>query len=211
MTRSQLLFGFIAGSVAVIGAAVVGCSEDPTSLSSSGNPSSSSGASGDGSSGGTSSGAPAPVVYKAKATIASTGPADAGSKLSGTVEFVETDGTTKITVKMQGGVPGDHGLHIHEVGDCGDAGMAAGGHWNPADAGHGFPNEPEHHLGDLGNVLINSDGTGSTVKTSTELAVKDGPSSVVGRAVIYHDKHDDGTGAVGNAGARPGCGVIVKE
>jgi Cu-Zn family superoxide dismutase len=108
-------------------------------------------------------------------------------------------------------VPGDHGVHIHEFPSCGDAGAGAGSHWNPADAGHGFPQSPVHHLGDLGNLLINSDGTGSTVLKSKDFYVKDGPSSVINHAIIYHSQHDDGTQPSGNSGARLGCGVIQKQ
>jgi Cu-Zn family superoxide dismutase len=36
-----------------------------------------------------------------------------------------------------------------------------------------------------------------------------GPLSVIGRAVVFHQGTDDGTTQpTGNAGARPGCGII---
>jgi Cu-Zn family superoxide dismutase len=34
------------------------------------------------------------------------------------------------------------------------------------------------------------------------------PSSFLGRAIIVHEKADDGGQPVGNAGGRIGCGVI---
>ena len=110
-----------------------------------------------------------------------------------------------------GGAPGNHGLHIHENPSL-RGWRTPGAHWNPADAGHGLPELSDtHHLGDLGNILVNSDGTGTTVKTSKAFTVQDGPNSVVNHAVIYHEKHDDGTGPAGNAGPRPGCGIVTKE
>jgi Cu-Zn family superoxide dismutase len=66
-------------------------------------------------------------------------------------------------------------------------------------------------MGDLGNITINSDGTGKLVQTSSVFSVKPGPYSVVGHAVIYHANLDDGLPPVGNAGARPGCGVITSQ
>ena len=42
------------------------------------------------------------------------------------------------------------------------------------------------------------------------LTVTEGPDSVVGKAVIFHEKVDDlKTQPTGNAGARFGCGVVV--
>ena len=41
------------------------------------------------------------------------------------------------------------------------------------------------------------------------LTVKPGPNSVVGKAVIFHEKADDlTTQPTGNAGGRFGCGVM---
>jgi superoxide dismutase, Cu-Zn family len=224
MTRLQLRLGVLVGCVVVSSIAVVaGCSDDPPAP---GAPSGTSGSSSSGSSGASSSsgtsGTVSSPILKAKATIAPTvdaGP-DAAPGLSGSAEFEEStlqDGGTwtKVTVKITGGTPGDHGLHIHENGSCDatDAGpaLAAGGHWNPIDAGHSLPQSGSGHMGDLGNIYIGSDGTGTLPATSTVFYVKPGPYSVVGHAVIYHANPDNGLPPVGNAGPRPGCGVIVKQ
>ncbi len=185
----------------------------------SGSTNTSSGTSGTSNSSGTpatSSGAPV-TELKAKADIQPTSDA---STVQGTAEFVENGSVTIVTVNIasSGGPPGEHGLHIHENGSCepvdGGAGLGAGGHWNPADAGHGFPSAEPHHLGDLGNIMIDDAGAGSSKLTfpASKLYVHDGPLSVVGHAVIFHAQRDDGVSQpVGNAGARPGCGVIQKE
>jgi len=151
----------------------------------------------------------------AKAVLASTG---GGSAVEGTAVFVEKGDETTVTVTITagGGAPGEHGLHIHEKGSCdpvdGGPGLAAGGHWNPVDAGHGYPSATPHHLGDLGNITIDAEGKGTVVVKSKDFYVHDGPNSVVGHTVIYHAQKDDGVSQpVGNAGARPGCGVIQKQ
>lgn len=204
--------------VSVAGALAWACSDDSTPPPS--DEASSSGTSGSNTSGGTSgssgtSGTSTPI--KAKATIKATSDA---SRVEGTAEFVENGAAMTVTVAItsSGGTPGEHGLHIHDKGSCdavdGGPGLGAGGHWNPADSGHGFPSGALHHLGDLGNIAIDDAGQGSvklTVPTTT-MHVHDGPNSVVGHAVIYHAQMDDGVSQpVGNAGARPGCGVIQKE
>ena len=86
---------------------------------------------------------------------------------------------------------------------------AAGGHWNPADAGHGLPAAAVHHAGDMGNISIGADGKGTLTLLSKEWTVQPGPKSVVGHSLIFHIRQDDGTSQpVGDAGTRPGCGVI---
>jgi len=59
--------------------------------------------------------------------------------------------------------PGKHGFHIHENGDCGDGGKAAGGHYNPNGVSHGLllrDGFQKAHAGDLGNVEIDANGRG---------------------------------------------------
>ena len=106
---------------------------------------------------------------------------------------------------------GMHGFHIHEKGDCGDAEFKnAGGHFNPANEAHGAPTDADHHAGDLGNIEIAADGSGALAISSDMLTVGPGDISVVGRAVILHEKQDDlKTQPTGDAGGRIACGVIV--
>jgi Cu-Zn family superoxide dismutase len=93
----------------------------------------------------------ATATKKAKATLAATGLPDSGTP-SGSIE-IEADGTqATVKISVSGATNGYHGVHIHAAGDCAnnDAGYAgaAGGHWNPTDAGHGFPSSGNHHAGD---------------------------------------------------------------
>src|SRR5690606_7974594 len=97
---------------------------------------------------------------------------------------------------------------------AGAAGGAAGGHWNPGGTGHGLPGSAAHHPGDMGNITIAADGTGTLSLTATGFTVNPagGALSAVGKAVIFHQGTDDGvTQPTGNAGGRAGCGVIVTQ
>src|SRR5512147_449485 len=70
-----------------------------------------------------------------------------GSKVTGTATFTEHEGKVMMKVVVSGLTPGDHAIHLHEVGDCSapDA-MSAGGHWNPTSEKHGkWGHAPFHH------------------------------------------------------------------
>lgn len=142
------------------------------------------------------------------ARIAGTSP---NSTISGMVSFEDTKAGLKVSAKLAGLPPGPHGFHIHEFGNCDDAGRAAGGHYNPTNAKHGF--EPKDgikraHAGDMGNIVAAADGTASLdlVLPKVQLSGKYG---VGGRAVIIHERADDFSQPVGNAGSRIACGTIV--
>lgn len=133
-----------------------------------------------------------------------------GSKLGGKATFVETKDGVTVTIELTGAPPGRVAVHVHENGDCSapDA-KSAGEHFNPWHKDHGLPPSAERHLGDLGNVEIKPDGTGSSVVSVAGANLKDhNQSSYAKRAIIVHEKQDDGGQPSGNAGARIGCGVI---
>jgi Cu-Zn family superoxide dismutase len=133
-----------------------------------------------------------------------------GSQMTGTADFLEKDGAVTVTIKLAGATPGQHGAHVHETGDCSDPkAMTAGGHFNPDNAQHGAPDAPPHHNGDLGNITVGADGTGTLTITTKDLTVAAGPKSVVGKAIVVHAGADDLKGQpAGNSGARAACGVI---
>ena len=88
-------------------------------------------------------------------------------------------------------------------------GKSAGGHFNPDKHDHGLPTADARHLGDLGNLEVGKDGKGHTEITIPGANLKkDDPHSYLGRAIIIHEKKDDGGQPTGNAGGRIGCGVI---
>lgn len=152
-----------------------------------------------------------PVAMKvAKGSIE----ARSGSTVKGEAVFSEAGGKVHVVVTVTGATPGLHAVHVHETGDCSapDA-KSAGSHFNPdgPDHKHGAPDGVEHHAGDFGNMEVGANGTGIIDLTTSSLTVSPGPRSVVGRAIIVHEKVDDFSQPVGNAGARVGCGVINAQ
>ena len=160
-------------------------------------------------SGGTSS-ASAPAAAPestAKATLESR----SGSTVTGTATFTElSSGGVRVRVHVEKAPPGTHGLHVHEKGDCSDPeAKSAGGHFNPGGMPHAGPMASQRHAGDLGNIEIGANGKGDLDVRTDLLTVKAGPNSVVGKAVIFHEKADDlATQPTGNAGGRLACGVV---
>ncbi len=135
---------------------------------------------------------------------------------SGRVIFYQAGSQVRVVADVTGvSPPGNHGFHVHENGKCerdpGKDFASAGGHFNPAGTPHACPDAASHHAGDLGNIVINADGTGHVDVTTSALSLS-GASSVVGRAVILHAAPDDcTTQPTGNAGGRLACGVIVAS
>ena len=157
--------------------------------------------------------APAPVAAPTAAeplTATATLAPAAGSAVAGSITFSEEGDLVTVTAFLTGVTAGTHGFHVHETGDCSDAEFKnAGGHFNPTGAPHGAPTDAAHHAGDLGNIEIAADGTGSLQISTALLTVGPGPNSAVGRAVILHEKADDmKTQPTGDAGGRIACGVI---
>ncbi len=143
--------------------------------------------------------------------------ARAGSALEGSATFERRDGNwIQFRIEVRNVSPGVHATHIHEHGDCSapDA-KSAGGHWNPTSKKHGKWGQAdgEFHLGDLGNIEVGADGTGSLVVSSDQWTMGDGgPTDILGKSIIVHAMPDDFTSQpTGNAGDRIGCGVIVLQ
>ncbi|HEX4953427.1 MAG TPA: superoxide dismutase family protein [Thermoanaerobaculia bacterium] len=135
-----------------------------------------------------------------------------GTALSGAVTFTETTGGVAIVAHLTGiQGSGAHGFHIHEKGDCSAPDFSsAGAHFNPAGAPHAGPGAGSHHAGDLGNVEVGADGSAHFELVSNSISLGDGPTSVIGLAVVLHEKADDlATQPTGNSGGRIACGIIV--
>lgn len=132
-----------------------------------------------------------------------------GNNVSGTVTFVQKDGHIEVSARVTGLAPGKHGFHIHQYGDCSDpAGKSAGGHFNPAGHPHAGPASAKRHVGDLGNLTADKNGSASLQHKDGVLKLT-GPHSILGRGVIVHAKADDlKSQPTGAAGARVACGVI---
>jgi superoxide dismutase, Cu-Zn family len=148
----------------------------------------------------------------------------AGEGVSGTVEFVEmaydTGNEVEITLTAKGLKPGLHGVHLHAVGKCEPpAFTAAGGHFDPGPAGNTDPdaNHP-FHMGDIPNLRVGADGSGTLQARTTRVTLSEGPLSLFdadGSAVIVHGNPDQGTTGEPKSGVsggpRAACGVIEKR
>jgi Cu-Zn family superoxide dismutase len=131
-----------------------------------------------------------------------------GSKAHGVIHFTEEGDEVKVTGHIEGLTPGEHAFHVHEFGDCTDLeAKSAGGHFNPDNKPHGRPEDANRHVGDLGNIMADESGK-ATINITDKVIKLRGRNSILGRAVIVHEKKDDFSQPVGNAGGRVACGVI---
>jgi Cu-Zn family superoxide dismutase len=114
-----------------------------------------------------------------------------------------------VTAHLQGLAEGEHGIHVHEKGDCSapDA-SSAGAHFAPGEP-HGAPDAQagQRHAGDLGNVTASADGSATYERMDNVIDL----SSIIGKSVVVHAQRDDmQTQPSGNSGARIGCGVVAR-
>ena len=132
----------------------------------------------------------------------------------GSVTIDADDGIVELTVNATGLPPGQHGTHLHTVGSCVAPDFkSAGGHLNPFEKQHGTDNPQGSHLGDLPNLTVDEDGTGSltvtlpgTPEELTPILFDDD-----GTAVVIHEVADDNrSDPAGNAGPRLACGVLTQ-
>ena len=134
-----------------------------------------------------------------------------GNKTFGEATFEEAAGKIHVVVYVQGLKPGqEHGLHIHEVGDCSSGdGMSTKGHFNPYGKPHAHAGTPERHAGDLPSLKAAKNGRAKVDVMIDVITIAPGPGSIIGRGLIVHADPDDyKTQPTGNAGARIACGVI---
>jgi Cu-Zn family superoxide dismutase len=134
-----------------------------------------------------------------------------GNKTFGEATFEEAGDRVRVVIFVQGLKPGqEHGLHIHEKGDCSSGdGMSAGGHFNPHGKPHGLPGGAASHAGDLPALKANKAGRANIQVDLDIITLKPGPANIIGRAVVVHADPDDyKTQPTGNSGARIACGVI---
>ena len=133
---------------------------------------------------------------------------------AGTATVTQADGGLQVTVDAKSWPKGTHGVHIHMTGQCdGPTFESAGGHWNPTDAHHGInnPEMPKPHYGDLPNMEIGADGTG-TLTAMIDGATMAGLMDADGSAFVVHAKADDlKSDPSGNSGDRIACGVFTAQ
>jgi superoxide dismutase, Cu-Zn family len=133
----------------------------------------------------------------------------------GTITFDDGRNGLVIKTKLKGLPPGEHGFHLHEGGDCGPkekdgkmtAGMAAGGHLDPAKTGKHEGPKGQGHLGDLPSLVVDKNGAAKEKLTAPRLKVAD----LAGHAVVIHeggDNFSDQPKPLGGGGGRIACGVV---
>ena len=151
----------------------------------------------------------------ATAELAPTG-AISPNPTMGKVSFTPLDHGVRVSGEVRGLPPGtEHGFHIHEKGDCGDNGNAAGGHFNPSEKHHGLHNPAGAHAGDLPNLVVGKDGKAKATFTAKGATLGEGKGSLFGpdgtALVIHADPDDEKTDPAGNSGARIACGIVERK
>lgn len=134
-----------------------------------------------------------------------------GQVVHGLATFEQTGGVVTLTVSVEQGALGVHGLHIHAGKECGTDGKLAGVTWNPDDKVHGQPGTPDSQAGDIGNVVVGSDGKGELTEpfSSSKWNIGKGDMfDIVGHPLVLDELKDDFT-LMTNPGARQACGMIV--
>jgi Cu-Zn family superoxide dismutase len=137
-------------------------------------------------------------------------------KTIGALSLTDASDGLRIAPKLEGLAPGDHGFHVHVNADCGAAagadgkmaaGLAAGGHYDPAGAGKHLGPQGAGHKGDLPFLTVAADGKATTPVVARHLKLAD----VKGRSFMVHaggDNYADQPAPLGGGGARVACGVL---
>lgn len=132
-----------------------------------------------------------------------------GSTAAGNVTFTDLGGEVQVDALFSGLTPGEHGFHVHEVGDCSatDA-SSAKGHYNPTGQRHGHHDSKARHSGDMPNLIADAQGEARLTAELKGLTV----SELIGRSVVVHADPDDYMSQpAGNSGKRIACGVIAAR
>jgi Cu-Zn family superoxide dismutase len=156
------------------------------------------------------------MLDRAKKAICIMNP-DGDSTAKGIVEMGQIQPNRPVHIKavFTGlAVNSKHGFHIHQWGNLTKGCSTAGPHFNPENKSHGGPDSEERHVGDLGNVVSDSQGNGKYELVDSKITLF-GVNSVVGRSCVLHKDEDDlGLGnfsdskTTGHSGSRIACGVI---
>ncbi|UBB89010.1 superoxide dismutase family protein [Candidatus Kaistella beijingensis] len=132
-----------------------------------------------------------------------------GTETQGTAKFVQTGKNVEMDLNVYKLTPGIHAVHIHEKGDCSSTdGSSAGGHWNPTNHDHGKFGSETFHMGDIGNLNADKEGTARLLFKTDKWCIgcKDETKNIIGKSLIIHAGRDDfKTQPTGNAGGRVGC------
>ena len=140
----------------------------------------------------------------------------------GNVEFRQAALGVLVMADLKGLSPGGHAFVIHETGVCTPNFDAAGDHFDPTDAEHGFIHaswkrgDPTGgHGGDLLNIYAADDGSARADFLTEGITLNQGPRHSVfdddGSAIIVHEKPDPYGEEEVDTGSRVACGVIKRS
>ena len=167
---------------------------------------------------------------------------NAKGELVGTATFSQSASGVKVTLRVQKLAQGEHMVHLHENGKCEAPDFkSAGNHFDPKrspmdnshDHGlHHMHNKHHHHThykhedmkhgsdqhkpaGDLPNIMVQQDGTGTLTATLSELTLGKGHNSLLkqgGTAIIIHaGANGKSTIPTVDYKTRIACGVVKPQ
>lgn len=163
------------------------------------------------------SGAMATPSFAAIECAAELTPTRVGGDVRGTVRFsLEKNRSGQelvvVSANVRGLRPGKHGINVHENGDvssCDAAGACTGKSYNPEKRPHRGPKSLKkygasashflgdgvalnRHIGDLGNIVADEDGSSTTKIKDLYTTLKPGAAnSLAGRSVVIRAGEDD--------------------
>lgn len=123
-----------------------------------------------------------------------------GAAGASTGQIILTDAPKGVILRVQahGLTPGWRAIHFHEKADCSDAMFKSAGSYvhMTMPAVHGLLNPDANDLGDLPNLFVSSDGTGTAEHFSPMVAMTTGTAradllDADGSALVIHAKPDD--------------------
>ncbi|KAH9419690.1 hypothetical protein DERP_014842 [Dermatophagoides pteronyssinus] len=110
------------------------------------------------------------------------------------------------------------GMHIHEGSDLSYDCQSVGNHYNPFNMSHGGPNDTIRHLGDLGNIYADQQGSVymDQLKFFDLSLDPNHQHYIVNRTIVIHNGRDDygknsnpASKTTGNSGVRIACCLIT--
>ena len=140
----------------------------------------------------------------------------------GTIKAMDTENGTVFQFALsQYLLPGPHGFHLHENASCDpatkdgamQAGLAAGGHWDPENTGKHMGPAARGHKGDLPVIYVLVDDGGAIPYKGTLVAPYLKVADLKGRALVIHangDNYADEPKPLGGGGARVACGLAAS-
>ena len=138
------------------------------------------------------------------------------STVNGTVLFTQNDVSdmlVTLTITVWNLPQGIYGIHVHQYGDVSSSfpisSAITGSHWNPAGVSHGCWPSANRHVGDIGNITIDSSPDPHVIILTRDLLqLSISTDSIIGRSVIIHQTFDNCGQPTGNAGSYIAQGVI---